>query len=63
MTPAGFVEKVNKMRSQTPSEDDPSLLQSVTVGGVRIVTGGAQDGSNSEAGPSGAPRSFKPAQG
>lgn len=63
MTPAGFVEKVNKMRSQTPSED-PSLLQSVTVGGVRIeLTGGAQDGSNSEAGPSGAPRSFKPAQG
>ena len=65
MTPASFVEKVNNMRSTPPQTDQTEevsdLLQSLTIGGVRIeLSAEAGSGSSGSQGQAGVPRSFGP---
>ena len=65
MTPATFVERVGNMgaasSSAPTSESAPEMLESVTIGGVRIeLTGGSLDGSAHEGAQAGVPKSFKP---
>ena len=66
MTPATFVDRVGGMWSASsaaaPSTaTEPELLESVTIGGVRIeLTGGSLGGSAEGGAQQGVPRSFQP---